>query len=176
MKQKAILPGLIILLLIIFVGCGTDQNPMSSDQNSLAKKADYPAFSGLPINGGAILWADHNINAGSVTFGTGTLTVTTNELYDIRGINVYIWHSLDDVPVLRPNPGHADYSIESIHASDYTLDIENFGEDDYITVHVALENGTRAYAGGEVYALTGFPDQFHSRYWWGYLKGGVAPR
>ena len=74
-----------------------------------------------------------------------------------------MWTDESDVSTHRPDPGHADYSIENVHASEMTIDIDAESVS-YITVHVALEQGHQAYIGGDQYPY-GFPDQKGN--WWG---------
>jgi len=156
----------------LLVACETYSNPVEPENTSLEKRAVYDAYAGNPNNGKYTLWADFTSQAGIVTLAEGSVTITTNEEYDIRGVHIYHWLSENDVSVYRPVPGHADYSVENVHATSITLDIPST-DYNFITVHVALENGVRAYAGGDRYP-DGFPDM--PGQWWGYVNGFVQPR
>ena len=167
MSISKTLLSVIVLVAIILVGCESQSNPVGPTENSLAKKAVYPAEAGTGDSGVYTLWADYTTNAGTVTFSTEGLTIDTNDDFDIRGINIYTWSDESEVPTDRPDPGHADYSIENIHESTFYLELAN-DSFEFITVHVALENGFRAYAGGDRYP-DGFPDVRGQ--WWGYIDG-----
>ncbi len=167
MKAKILFISLMSLALLIMVGCEAPTDPDQSTDYSMAKKAVYPANAGVGDDGDYTLWADYDQVAGVVSFSETSVTITTNDDYDIRGVHIYTWTDEEDIPNSRPAPGHADYSLPSIHESSVTLNIAN-DSFDYITVHVSLENGVRAYAGGDRYPY-GFPEVRGQ--WWGYIDG-----
>lgn len=167
---KFLAQGLIAAFLL--VACETYSNPVEPSNARLEKRAVYDAYAGTSNNGDYTLWADFTSQAGIVTLAKTGITITTNAEYDIRGVHIYHWLNEEDISVYRPVPGHADYSLENVHASSITLDIPS-SDYNFITVHVALENGVRAYAGGNRYP-DGFPDM--PGQWWGYVNGFVQPR
>lgn len=162
--------GLIAAFLL--VACDTYSNPIEPENAKLEKRADYDAYAGNSNSGNYTLWADLTSPAGIVTLTATGVTITTNNDYDIRGVHIYHWLNEEDVSAYRPVPGHADYSVENLHTSSVTLDIPST-DYNYIAVHVALEQGVRAYAGGDRYP-NGFPDM--PGQWWGYVNGYVQPR
>jgi len=167
MKRSKILTGVLGVALLTLVACETASDPVGPNDQTLAKKAVYPADAGNSSTGVYTLWADLNQVAGAVTFSESGLNIVTNDDYDIRGVHLYTWMDEEDIPTDRPDPGHADFSQENVHASSLIIDLDSDSYN-FITVHVALEQGHRAYAGGDVYP-DGFPDERVQ--WWGYIRG-----
>ena len=168
MKQTKIYISMFIAI-IVFVGCETPSTPTGPENNSMAKRAVYPAYAGEGLDGNFVLWADKTTEAGMVSIDENGVTILTNGFSEIRGVHIYIWSDESEVSTFRPEPGHADYAIENIHESELTIDVpaESYS---YITVHVALEQGHRAYMGGDE-VPDGFPEVRGN--WWGYV--GFSP-
>lgn len=167
MNISKTLVSVVVLMAFLLIGCESQSNPVEPTDNSLAKKAVYPADAGSGDSGEYPLWASLDQLAGTVTFSETDVTIDTNEDFDIRGVHLYLWSDANDIPTDRPDPGHADVSLESIHQSSVSIELDN-DSFSYITVQVSLENGVRAYAGGDAYP-TGFPDVRGQ--WWGYIDG-----
>lgn len=165
MKKTILLVTTLLAIMIVIVGCAAPTDPDQTSDYGLAKKAVYPSFAGDGTDGNYVLWADHNIEAGMVTIDENGISITTNDFSDIRGVHIYAWEDEAAIPTHRPEPGHADYVAQNVHSAELYI---NFPTELYsfFTVYVHLEDGHRAYIGGDVYPL-GFPDVKVN--WWGYV-------
>lgn len=97
-----------MIVAIAFVACDTQSNPIEPSNNTIAKKAVYPAYAGDGDNGTFILWADKTVEAGLVTIDENSITIITNDFSDIRGVHIYAWENESEIPMHRPVPGQAD--------------------------------------------------------------------
>ncbi len=178
MKNKLTYSSLLILILVL-VGCETNFNPTTSETISnlesnnftLQKRGGYPADAGEAIDGLYTIWADKTTEAGTVTIADGVVTITSNGLYDLHSIRIFIWDDQTEIPDYRPEPGHADFTLQNVQSNEVTLDLseESFS---YISISILLSTGVKAYVGGSNYPA-GFPE--HRGVWWGYIGYSSEP-
>lgn len=173
-----------LLILMVFVGCETQMNPIATESDSeimtsLDKKVkdSYPAYAGEAPNESGIfpMWAGKTIDAGTVTIsvddqGLATVTINTSEYSDLKQVHIYVWSDSLEIPERRPAPGQADYVIQNIDAPELTVPLSDHfvgTEKMYLSIHACFVNSDEsAYVGGSL-TPDGFPSKRSA--WWGYV-------
>lgn len=134
-------------------------------------------------------WAGQDLDAGRVAVSNDRdnfyVTIDTNELADIQEYHIYAYSSLSGLPVKRPAPGLAPFTLENVNGDTATavIPLSFFGASAemagsyYFIVHAALiadatATGTSLSLGGETaYAGGNEKPTFDGKGAWYYVVG-----